>query len=109
MGTVLGDIIPLAIGVALSPLPIVAVILMLFSKNPRGPALAFWPVGFWASRSWRPLSSSSPIRPNKRPAARIFRWPPSFASCSAWCCWFSPTGTGRSGPSPASRSTCPSG
>jgi threonine/homoserine/homoserine lactone efflux protein len=41
MGPVLGDIIPLAIGVALSPLPIVAVILMLFSKNPRGTSLGF--------------------------------------------------------------------
>ena len=41
MGNVLAEILPLAIGVALSPLPIVAVILMLFSKNPRGTSLGF--------------------------------------------------------------------
>ena len=41
MGTVVASILPLAIGVALSPLPIVAVILMLFSKNARGTSLGF--------------------------------------------------------------------
>ncbi len=41
MGTVIASILPLAIGVALSPLPIVAVILMLFSKNARGASLSF--------------------------------------------------------------------
>ena len=41
MGNVLAEILPLAIGVALSPLSIVAVILMLFSKNPRGTSLGF--------------------------------------------------------------------
>jgi threonine/homoserine/homoserine lactone efflux protein len=41
MGTVIGDILPLAIGVALSPLPIVAIILMLFSKNARSTSLGF--------------------------------------------------------------------
>jgi threonine/homoserine/homoserine lactone efflux protein len=42
MGTVIGDILPLAIGVALSPLPIIAVILMLFSKNARKTSLGFF-------------------------------------------------------------------
>lgn len=41
MGTVIGDILPFAIGVALSPIPIVAVILMLFSKNARSTSLGF--------------------------------------------------------------------
>jgi hypothetical protein len=41
MGTVIASILPLAIGVALSPLTIVAVILMLFSKNARGTSLGF--------------------------------------------------------------------
>lgn len=41
MGTVIGDILPLAVGVALSPIPIIAVILMLFSKNARGTSLGF--------------------------------------------------------------------
>ena len=48
MGSVIGDILPLAIGVAISPVPIIAVILMLFSARARtnGPAfLAGWVVG----------------------------------------------------------------
>ena len=48
MGNVIGDILPLAIGVAISPVPIIAVILMLFSARARtnGPAfLAGWIAG----------------------------------------------------------------
>jgi hypothetical protein len=48
VGNVIGDILPLAIGVAISPVPIIAVILMLFSARARtnGPAfLAGWIVG----------------------------------------------------------------
>jgi hypothetical protein len=41
MGTVIASILPLAIGVALSAMAIVAVILMLFSKNARGTSLGF--------------------------------------------------------------------
>lgn len=33
MGTVIGDVLPLAIGVAISPIPIIAVILMLLSEQ----------------------------------------------------------------------------
>lgn len=48
MGPVIGDILPYAIGVAISPIPIIAVILMLFSDRARqnGPAfLGGWIVG----------------------------------------------------------------
>lgn len=41
MGNVIGDILPLAIGIALSPMGIVAVILMLFSKQARKTSLGF--------------------------------------------------------------------
>ncbi len=41
MGGTIGDILPVAIGVALSPIPIVAVILMLFTKRARSNSLAF--------------------------------------------------------------------
>jgi hypothetical protein len=41
MGSVIGSILPQAIGVAISPLPIIAVILMLFSKRARSNGLAF--------------------------------------------------------------------
>lgn len=35
MGSVIGDILPSAVGVAISPVPIIAVILMLFTPRPR--------------------------------------------------------------------------
>jgi len=41
MGSAISDILPLAIGVALSPIPIIAVILMLFSKKARSTSLGF--------------------------------------------------------------------
>jgi hypothetical protein len=48
MGDAFGQIVPLAVGVAISPIPIIAVILMLFSQRARvnGPAfLVGWVVG----------------------------------------------------------------
>jgi threonine/homoserine/homoserine lactone efflux protein len=48
MGQVIGDVLPLALGVAISPFPIIAVILMLFSARARqnGPAfLGGWLAG----------------------------------------------------------------
>jgi len=41
LGSVISDILPQAIGVALSPFPIVAVILMLFTKRARSNGMAF--------------------------------------------------------------------
>jgi hypothetical protein len=41
MGFAIGDVLPMAIGVAISPVPIIAVILMLFSKQARSNGLAF--------------------------------------------------------------------
>lgn len=41
MGSVLGDLLPLAVGVALSPIPIVAAILMILSRNASGSAIGF--------------------------------------------------------------------
>lgn len=51
MGAVIGAMLPYAIGIAISPIPIVAVILMLFSRRAgaNGPAfLAGWVVGLLA-------------------------------------------------------------
>jgi threonine/homoserine/homoserine lactone efflux protein len=48
MGQTIGDVLPLAVGVAASPIPIIAVILMLFSGRARANSLAFlfgWVVG----------------------------------------------------------------
>lgn len=41
MDNVIGEILPLALGVAISPVPIIAVILMLFSKQAKRNSLAF--------------------------------------------------------------------
>lgn len=41
MGAVLGDILPLALGVAISPVPIIAAILMLFSARAGGTSSGF--------------------------------------------------------------------
>src|SRR5512136_685006 len=54
MNNILGELLPLAIGIALSPLPVVAQILMLFGKRARsnGPAFMFgWvlPLAIWGS------------------------------------------------------------
>jgi len=45
MGQVIGDVLPLAIGIAISPLPIIAIILMLITPNARSNGLAF--LGGW--------------------------------------------------------------
>lgn len=48
MGQAIGEMLPLAVGVAISPFPIIAVILMLFSGRARQNSLAFmvgWIVG----------------------------------------------------------------
>lgn len=48
MGSVIGDILPLALGVAISPIPIIAAILMLLSPQARSTSLGFllgWVLG----------------------------------------------------------------
>jgi threonine/homoserine/homoserine lactone efflux protein len=54
MGQVIGEFLPLALGVAISPIPIIAVILMLFSGRAKQNSLAFlvgWIVGIVAAMS----------------------------------------------------------
>jgi threonine/homoserine/homoserine lactone efflux protein len=48
MGTVIGDVLPSALGVAISPVPIIAVILMLLAPHARAASVAYlvgWVVG----------------------------------------------------------------
>ena len=45
MGQAIGDLLPLAIGIAISPVPIIAVILMLITPRARANGLAF--LGGW--------------------------------------------------------------
>jgi hypothetical protein len=41
VGPVIGDLLPLAVGVAVSPVPIIAVILMLLAPRAGGASLGF--------------------------------------------------------------------
>ncbi|MGW9183462.1 GAP family protein [Agromyces sp. NPDC055661] len=48
MGSVIGDILPLAVGIAISPIPIIAAILMLLSPKAKGTSVGFllgWVIG----------------------------------------------------------------
>jgi threonine/homoserine/homoserine lactone efflux protein len=52
MGQVIGDLLPLAVGVAISPVPIIAVILMLLAPKAGGTSVGFlagWVVGIVAT------------------------------------------------------------
>lgn len=69
MGTVIGDILPLALGVAISPIPIIAAILMLLSPKARVTSVGFllgWVVGIVAAVTVFTLLSS--ILPEDDPA-----------------------------------------
>lgn len=51
MGTIIGEVLPLAVGVAISPVPIIAVILMLLSRNAGATSTGFglgWVIGIFA-------------------------------------------------------------
>ncbi|SFS13377.1 Threonine/homoserine/homoserine lactone efflux protein [Microbacterium sp. cf046] len=61
MGSVIGDILPLAIGIAISPIPIIAAILMLLSPRAKGTSIGFlfgWIVGIVAAVTVFTLLSS---------------------------------------------------
>ncbi|HEX5730294.1 GAP family protein, partial [Microbacterium sp.] len=61
MGSVIGDILPLAIGIAISPIPIIAVILLLLSPKAKGTSIGFllgWVLGIVAAVTVFTLLSS---------------------------------------------------
>src|SRR5680860_818558 len=72
MGPVIGDILPLALGVAISPVPIIAVILMLLSPRARATSVGFlvgWIVGVTVVVTLvtllvNPADSSDPSEPS---------------------------------------------
>ncbi len=52
MGAVIGEVLPLAVGVAVSPVPIIVAILMLFSRRARSTSIGFllgWVLGIVAA------------------------------------------------------------
>jgi hypothetical protein len=69
MGEAIGQSLPLAIGVALSPVPIIAVVLMLTTARANGPAFVLgWLVGLgWSAPScWRWPDRARPARRGSR-------------------------------------------
>lgn len=52
MGKVVGDVLGLAAGVAISPLPIIAIILILATPRGRLNGPSSPSAGFWGSRRW---------------------------------------------------------
>lgn len=72
MGSVVGEILPLAIGVAISPVPIIAAILMLLSPQAKRTSLGFlagWVAGITvAIVAFTVLSSALPERGSGSPA-----------------------------------------
>ena len=70
MGSVIGDILPLALGVAISPIPIIAAILMLLSPKARGTSVGFligWVLGIIVAISV--FTALSSVLPEKDPDA----------------------------------------
>jgi len=71
MGPTVGEILPLALGIAISPIPIIAAILMLLSPKAKGTSLAFllgWLVGIIAAIVVFTLLSSVLPQPDDGPA-----------------------------------------
>jgi threonine/homoserine/homoserine lactone efflux protein len=72
MGEVIGDVLPSALGVAISPVPIIAVILLLLAPNARAASVAYlvgWVVGITVavvvvSLVINPVDSSKPNNPS---------------------------------------------
>ena len=85
MGPAIGQSLPIAIGVMISPLPIVAVVLMLLSDNAKANAFAFvltWLVAIallTGAVAFLAAASTGSERP-RRSGCRSSR------SCSAWDC-----------------------
>lgn len=70
MGAVIGDILPLALGVAISPIPVIAAILMLLSPKARVTSVGFllgWVIGIVAAVTVFTLLSS--VLPEEDPDA----------------------------------------
>lgn len=98
MGQGISEILTFAVGVAISPVPIVAVILMLFSQRARinGPAfLVGWVLALGAvSTAVYALSDASDASTNNT-ASDAISWERSHSACCSSC---SPCAPGASDP-----------
>ena len=103
----ISEVLPFAIGIAISPIPIIAVILILFSARAKvnGPAfLAGWVIGLTVAATVVYLLSQAGDVGTDSGASDTVSWGKIVLGvcCSAW-----PGGTGRSGRSRASSPTLP--
>jgi threonine/homoserine/homoserine lactone efflux protein len=74
MGSTVGEILPLAVGIAISPIPIIAAILMLLSPKAKGTSLGFlfgWLVGIIAAIVVFTLLSSVLAQPADGPSTVV--------------------------------------
>ncbi|MCJ0906714.1 GAP family protein [Rhodococcus sp. ARC_M6] len=74
MGSVIGDLLPLAVGVAVSPIPIIAAILMLLSKRAGSTSIGFavgWVLGIVVATVIFVLLSSSLQKSDDEPSVVV--------------------------------------
>ncbi len=75
MGAVIGDLLPLAVGVAISPIPIIAVILMLLAPRAVGTSTGFllgWVVGIVAATTlFTIIAATAGVDSSSEPAAWV--------------------------------------
>jgi hypothetical protein len=91
IGQALGQVLSQAIGIAISPVPIILVIVVLFSRRAMTNASAFlvgWGLGVLAVF----LIASAAVDGATATARRTPRG--SSSSCSAWCSWSWRSGSG---------------
>lgn len=72
MGTVIGELLPLAVGVAISPIPIIAAILMLLGKRAGSTSIGFavgWVVGIIVATTIFAVVGGAATGPDDEPSA----------------------------------------
>ena len=108
MNQVIGEILPLAVGIAISPIPIIAAILMLLSPRAKGTSVGFmigWLAGIVVAIVLFSLLSSviPPETGDRSPIAGVSR------SSWACCCWSWRSGSGGHVQPRATKRACRNG
>ena len=105
MGQAIGGSLALAVGIALSPIPIIAVVLMLTSQKARvnGPAFVLgWLIGLGVVGAIV-LALAGPGGASRSPVPRPRGWGGSRSHSVSCFCWWRP-GSSAPGPATASKS-----
>ena len=91
MGEVVAEVLPLAIGIAASPFPIIPVILLLFTARPLAASSAFlagWVLG---------IAAATTVFIGLANLVQAFDEPPTWASWARYCPWCWAARLGRAG------------